>query len=200
MRGHGGPESTAQRLTDAAIKRLPVPGNGNKITYDDDVAGFGIRVTAAGARSFVFNYRTRSGRERRHTIGSHPDWRTTGAREEARRLRRLVDEGGVRSPISKPGGMRQRWRSYATASSWSIYRVSGPDGGGLSIICATMSGPILDSTPRLPTLIFPTLTRCTEKSAKLATSTAPTASWPRLAKCSSSHPVEAAVGQPMQGH
>ena len=84
----------AQRLTDAAIKRLPVPGNGNKITYDDDVAGFGIRVTAAGARSFVFNYRTRSGRERRHTIGSHPDWRTTGAREEARRLRRLVDEGG----------------------------------------------------------------------------------------------------------
>jgi integrase len=84
----------AQRLTDASVKRLRAPRAGNKITYDDDVAGFGIRVTAAGARSFVFNYRTRSGRERRHTIGSHPDWRTTGAREEARRLRRLVDEGG----------------------------------------------------------------------------------------------------------
>jgi integrase len=84
----------AQRLTDAGIKRLRAPRAGNKITYDSDVAGFGIRVTAAGARSFVFNYRTRSGRERRHTVGSHPDWRTTGAREEARRLRRLVDEGG----------------------------------------------------------------------------------------------------------
>ena len=84
----------AQRLTDAGIKRLRAPRVGNKITYDSDVAGLGIRVTAAGARSFVFNYRTRSGRERRHTIGSHPDWRTTGAREEARRLRRLVDEGG----------------------------------------------------------------------------------------------------------
>ena len=84
----------AQRLTDANVKRLRAPRAGNKITYDSDVAGFGIRVTAAGARSFVFNYRTRSGRERRHTIGGHPDWRTTGAREEARRLRRLIDEGG----------------------------------------------------------------------------------------------------------
>jgi integrase len=83
-----------QRLTDANIKRLRAPRAGNKITYDSNVAGFGIRVTAAGARSFVFNYRTRSGRERRHTIGSYSDWRTTGAREEARRLRRLVDEGG----------------------------------------------------------------------------------------------------------
>jgi integrase len=84
----------AQRLTDASVKRLRAPRAGNKITYDSDVAGFGIRVTAAGARSFAFNYRTRSGRERRHTIGGYPDWRTTGAREEARRLRRLVDEGG----------------------------------------------------------------------------------------------------------
>jgi hypothetical protein len=84
----------AQRLTDATIKRLPAPIKGNKITYDSEVPGLGIRVTAAGARSFILNYRTRSGRERRFTIGNHPDWRATEAREEARRLRRLVDEGG----------------------------------------------------------------------------------------------------------
>jgi integrase len=84
----------AQRLTDAAIKRLRAPSRANRITYDDDVAGFGIRITAADARSFVLNYRTRSGRERRFTIGSYPNWRTTAAREEARRLHRIVDAGG----------------------------------------------------------------------------------------------------------
>jgi integrase len=94
----------AKRLTDAAIKRLPAPTKNNRITYDDEVPGFGIRVTAAGARSFVFNYRTRSGRERRFTIGSHLDWRTTAARDEARRLRRLVDAGG--DPLADIEAMR----------------------------------------------------------------------------------------------
>jgi integrase len=82
------------RLTDAAIKRLPLPAAGNVITWDDDVAGFGCRVTAAGFRSFVFNYRVRgSGQQRRITIGSVGDWSTGAARNEARRLRRLVDNG-----------------------------------------------------------------------------------------------------------
>jgi integrase len=84
----------AQRLTDAAIRRLRAPSRANRITYDADVAGFGIRITAADARSFVLNYRTRSGRERRFTIGSYPNWRTTAAREEARRLHRIIDAGG----------------------------------------------------------------------------------------------------------
>jgi integrase len=82
------------RLTDAAIKRLPLPAAGNVITWDDDVAGFGCRVTAAGARSFVFNYRVKgSGQQRRVTIGSVGDWSTGAARGEAKRLRRLVDSG-----------------------------------------------------------------------------------------------------------
>jgi hypothetical protein len=59
----------AQKLTDAIVKALPVPTSGEKITYDESVKGFGIRVTAGGARSFVLNYRTRLGRERRYTIG-----------------------------------------------------------------------------------------------------------------------------------
>ena len=33
-------------LTDAIIKRLDPPAKGNRITFDNDVAGFGIRVTA----------------------------------------------------------------------------------------------------------------------------------------------------------
>jgi integrase len=82
------------RLSDASIKRLSVPSAGNDITWDDMVTGLGARVTAAGHRSFVLDYRTRVGRRRRYTIGTFPDWSVTGAREEARKLKREIDAGG----------------------------------------------------------------------------------------------------------
>ncbi|MER9449338.1 tyrosine-type recombinase/integrase [Mesorhizobium sp. M0254] len=81
------------KLSDAIIKALPAPAGGNKITYDDDVKGFGIRVTKAGARAFILNYRTRSGLERRYTIGSFPDWKSGPAREEAKNLKKQIDVG-----------------------------------------------------------------------------------------------------------
>jgi integrase len=87
-------DTNSTRLTDAAVRRLAFPPRGNRITYDADVKGFGIRVTAAGARAFVLTYRTHAGRQRRYTIGSFPDWQTTAAREEARRLKRAIDGGG----------------------------------------------------------------------------------------------------------
>ena len=68
------------------------PAIGNRIHYDTEVAGFEIRLTAAGARSFVLNYRA-GGRERRITIGSFPDWTVQAAREEAKALKRRVDIG-----------------------------------------------------------------------------------------------------------
>ena len=84
----------AQKLADAIIKKLPKPETGEKITYDTQVKGFGIRVTAKGARSFLLNYRTRLGRERRFTIGAFPDWKTAAARKEAADLKKQIDRGG----------------------------------------------------------------------------------------------------------
>jgi integrase len=84
----------AIKLTDAVIKRLPAPAAGKVITYDTEVKGFGARVYSSGARSFVLNYRTRSGRERRITIGAVSDWNTAAARAEARELKKLIDRGG----------------------------------------------------------------------------------------------------------
>jgi integrase len=84
-----------RRLSDvASIGRLPAPAKGNKVYYDDDVAGFGVRVTAKGAKAFIFNYRTKAGRERRITIGRDPNWTIGAARAKAKQLRRLVDDGG----------------------------------------------------------------------------------------------------------
>src|SRR5262245_307884 len=85
----------AQHLTDAVIRRLSIPARGNKVTYDDEVKGFGARVTAGGARSYILNYRVReTQRERRYTIGDTSVWRCTAARVEAKRLKLVVDQGG----------------------------------------------------------------------------------------------------------
>jgi integrase len=82
----------AEELTDKLIKDLPKPASGNRITYDEAVRGLGVRVTSAGARAWIFNYR--AGRtERRMTIGDTAAWPVKKARERAKELRRLVDDG-----------------------------------------------------------------------------------------------------------
>src|SRR5262249_2790293 len=65
------PMSNKQRLTDTIVRNLALPDRGNAIRWDCDVKGFGCRVTAAGARSFVVDYRRKAdGLQRRATIGS----------------------------------------------------------------------------------------------------------------------------------
>jgi integrase len=89
-----------ERLSEETIKRLPVPTTGNSITYFAGATiqgakaprGFGVRVTAAGARAFILNYRLR-GREHRFTIGAWPDWSALKAVREAGNLRQRVDRG-----------------------------------------------------------------------------------------------------------
>jgi integrase len=99
------------KLTDNLLRKLPTPESGNKITYDDAVKGFGCRVTAAGGRAFILNYRRKlDGRERRYTIGNHPDWSVSAAREEAKRLKRLVDGG------SDPVGEQEDNRAAPTVA------------------------------------------------------------------------------------
>jgi integrase len=84
----------ATHLTDRVVRALEPPATGNRITYDAAVKGFGARITANNARSYVLTYSTHAGRQRRITIGSFPDWNTTQARERAKELKREVDAGG----------------------------------------------------------------------------------------------------------
>ncbi|SHL47476.1 tyrosine-type recombinase/integrase [Bradyrhizobium lablabi] len=87
-------------LSEETIKRLRPPAKGNSITYFAGSTiqgakaprGFGVRVTASGARAFILNYRLR-GREHRYTIGAWPDWSALKAVREARNLRQRVDRG-----------------------------------------------------------------------------------------------------------
>src|SRR6478609_9065330 len=89
-----------EKLSEETIKRLQVPPKGNSVTYFAGATiqgakaprGFGVRVTAGGARAFILNYRLR-GKEHRYTIGAWPDWSALKAVREARHLRRRVDRG-----------------------------------------------------------------------------------------------------------
>src|SRR4051794_6997277 len=98
-----------EHLTDKLVRELASPGSGNRVVYDAAVKGFGARITAAGGRSFVLNYRI-NGRERRHTIGQFPAWSVRLAREEAASLKRDIDRG--RDPV----GEREDARSAPTIS------------------------------------------------------------------------------------
>ena len=98
-----------EKLTEKLVRELTAPGNGNRIVYDTEVRGFGARITAAGSRSFVLNYRI-NGRERRHTIGQFPVWSVRTAREEAAKLKRDIDRG--RDPV----GEREEARSAPTVA------------------------------------------------------------------------------------
>ncbi len=99
----------AERVTDKMVRAMAAPAAGNRITYDDDVKGFGVRITSAGARAFILNYRA-AGRERRYTIGSFPDWSASAARDKAKELKREVDNGG------DPMGERHEQRAAPTVA------------------------------------------------------------------------------------
>ena len=93
-RTHIGHEAMPLHLTDAAIRRLATPEKGNRITYDDEVKGFGAASPPQVPRAHSLNYVTKGGRERRITIGRFPDWSAPAGRAKARELRRGIDDGG----------------------------------------------------------------------------------------------------------
>jgi integrase len=80
----------AHRLTNRLIAGL----TGDVLQWDDDpkATGFGIRSYVGGGKSFFIDYRL-NGRHRRYTIGPYPRWSAEAAREEAKKLRKQIDQG-----------------------------------------------------------------------------------------------------------
>lgn len=104
-------------LDDKVVASLPIPAKGAIITYDTEVKGFGCRVTAGGARSFVLNYRTRAGQERRFTIGAAgPNaWKVRTARREADDIKARIRSGY--DPLGELEGERQARREEAAQAT-----------------------------------------------------------------------------------
>jgi integrase len=79
-------------LTETFAKRVKPPATGNRIYYDGEITGFGLRVTANAAKSFVLNFRF-NGQERRYTIGPFPEFSVQMARDRAYELRQAISSG-----------------------------------------------------------------------------------------------------------
>ncbi|MGD9715411.1 MAG: tyrosine-type recombinase/integrase [Thermomicrobiales bacterium] len=73
---------TMSRLTDLTVRALPSPASGQVIHHDNQVIGFGVRVSQGGAKTFVLTY----GKDRKRiTLGRYPLVSLADAREEAKR-------------------------------------------------------------------------------------------------------------------
>ncbi|MCR9272547.1 MULTISPECIES: tyrosine-type recombinase/integrase [Mameliella] len=103
------------KINETFCKKAELPKSGYKFHRDSELTGFGLRVTAAGARSFVLNYSIH-GRERRKTIGSFPTWSAAAARDEAKRLRRQIDQGF--DPLAEEQDLRKAPR---VSDLWNEY-------------------------------------------------------------------------------
>src|SRR5258708_13591293 len=67
-------------------------GKSQSFLWDGEAPGLGLRATASGAKSYIFQAKIHGGTVR-VTIGDPRDWPINKAREEARGLQRLVDSG-----------------------------------------------------------------------------------------------------------
>ena len=80
----------SKRVVDGLLE-----GKIDLLLWDNEVTGFGIKVTPRGARIYLLQYRMggRGTKTRRVTIGRHGTWTPEEARAQARKLRQMVDIG-----------------------------------------------------------------------------------------------------------
>jgi Arm domain-containing DNA-binding protein len=89
-----------KRVVDAAA-----PESSRYILWDAEIMGFGLLVLPTGVKSYIYNYRTPEGRDRRITIGKHGDWTPIQARAKAEDYREAVRGG--RDPLADNRALKE---------------------------------------------------------------------------------------------
>src|SRR3546814_16867863 len=80
------------RISKETVGRLQT-SSAAAFLWDDELKGFGVRVTSSGSKTYVFQYRMggREAKTQRYTIGRHGSpWTAATARMEAVRIFTLV--------------------------------------------------------------------------------------------------------------
>nr|WP_210289721.1 integrase family protein [Chelatococcus caeni] len=71
-------------MTKKAVEALEAPATGQAFLWDGELKGFGVRVTKAGVKTFIIQYRNAEGKSRRINIGRFGIMTVENARDEAK--------------------------------------------------------------------------------------------------------------------
>lgn len=82
-----------EKLTKRSVDALKPPLDGQAFLWDGEMRGFGVRVIPSGLKSFVLQYRTRTGRSRRIGLGRFGVLTVDQARKDAREKLVAVSKG-----------------------------------------------------------------------------------------------------------
>lgn len=104
------------KLTKTVVDRLPNPETGYALHWDDQLPGFGVRVTHSGIKSYVLQRRVGT-KERRITLGRHGVLTCEQARKEAMRIAGDMTLG--RDPILER--RRQRLQAVTLGETFEAY-------------------------------------------------------------------------------
>jgi hypothetical protein len=114
----------SRKLTEAAVSCAHVPANRHQLfLWDNQVAGFGLRILPGGSKIFWFQYRTpggRSGKTRSVRIGSWPLISLADARKRARDLAGQVARG------QDPAGARAEAKRRDSSTLRALLAERGP--------------------------------------------------------------------------
>jgi integrase len=118
-----------KHFTNTRVRSLPYVPNSSKQTLyqDDETPGLGLRVTAAGARSYIFDT-TLHGETVRETIGDIKTWTLKKARAEATERKTLTDKGihprivrKQKQAVAEADRVLQATESVLVGEVWTAY-------------------------------------------------------------------------------
>lgn len=113
------------KLTKGAVERIVPPETGQRLIWDTELRGFGLRVSPGGARAYIMQRKV-NGRDRRVTIGRAEDMSTENARKAALRLAAQFAEG--KDPVAEK--RRQKARQITLRDAFDAYAKAPKKKGG----------------------------------------------------------------------